>query len=87
MATTATLEDNYQVRPVSVDQRPGMTLYVRTFRVPAYALDSLKPSIGDTFSTDSAQRVVAATPSRQKGALAAFLVVTYKKLVASGSGI
>ena len=87
MATTATLENNYQVRPASVVQRPGMTLYVRTFKVPADALDSLKPSIGDTFSSDSTQRVIDATPSRRKGALAAFLVVTYKKLVASGSGI
>lgn len=85
MATTATLEDNYTARNVQVIQRPGMTLYLRTFRVPLDGLDTLKPSIGDTFSSDSTQHVIDATPSTRKGALAAWLTVTYLKRVAGAS--
>ena len=85
MSTTATLEDNYTARPVQVIQRPGVTLYVRTFRVPADSLDSLKPSVGDTFYSDSTQIVIDATPSMRKGALACWLTVTYMKRIAGSA--
>ena len=66
---------------------PGATYYTRIFRVPVDALDSLMPAVGATARDDSAERVISAVAQARRGALAARLVVVYKKLIASGSGL
>lgn len=75
------------VREEEPRRTPGATYYTRIFRVPADALDSLMPAIGDTARDDTGERVVSAFPQTRQGALAAKLVVVYKKLIASGSGL
>lgn len=82
MADTTTLEDSYLVRNEEPRRTPGATYYTRIFRVPADALDTLMPAIGDTARDDTSEIVVSAVPHTRQGALAARLAVVYMKRVA-----
>jgi len=85
MATTATLEAYLDDTQTTVTVSPGLRVYRRSFKVPQKLIDTLAPTVGDTLSTDSSQRVVHAGEVTKAQGLYAWMAVVYAKPVASGS--
>ena len=88
MATTATLEEQYEKPELLRIRRSGdHDEYVRQFLIPHDELETLMPAPGDTHSTDTAQVVVAIGTIPIQGALRGLLPVVYHKPLATGGAL
>jgi hypothetical protein len=85
---TATLEESYEDKSeLNIRKVPGYDLYTRRFKVPDADFDLLKPDAGDTHSVETDQIVQSVVAEPFRGAVNEFMVVTYRKDIASGCTI
>jgi hypothetical protein len=80
MATTQTLEENYQLRHhVVPSAEPHQRTVLRVFRVHEVDYDRLAPGIGDASAGDAAELVTGVRRSQRAGAVWCLMYVTYVK--------
>jgi hypothetical protein len=79
MATTQTLEENYQYRTRFLPtEEKGQKVVYRYFRVPVKEWDALLPATGDTHSVNTNEIVIRTMKQGpNKGARSCVMVVVY----------